>query len=317
MILLFCTNKRNGVYYMKKILNIILTSIALFFFVNFILYFLIILMKKTPLFEYPIFYRENFSTVKYFNELAFKEPSGQKYSGESIILLGCGFVATNDGKSDKTLDYYLAENLKKKVYNRAIGGGGFQQAILQVESHLLDNTIKNSRQVIFFIPARNDTIRLRVYPGPLIDSFWVLDKSLYPRFEINKVNQLQMHKSLFPIIEGSIIYRLIEKIWNTFVLTNKLQNFNHYDKNLDLIKLHILKLNYELKQINPDIKLSVLLYFDKTDVFDEISNELSENDIEIISAREIEDFDVNKFSDPNEELWASLTPFLIKKFDIN
>lgn len=311
---------KKEVYFMKKIKKIrngILISIILFFFINFLLYVLLILIKKTPLFEYPIFYRENFSSIKYFNDLEFSVPSGNAYRGKSIILFGCGYVSKRDDKPDKTFDYYLAKNLNKKVYNRAIGGAGFQQAILQVENHLLDDIIKNSSHAIFFLPGRNDTIRLRVYPGPLIDNHFVLSKSLYPRYEINKEKKLQIHKSYFPIIEGSIIYRLIEKIWNTFVLTSNFQKINHYDKNLELIKLHILKLNYELKLINPDIKLTVLLYFDSTNTFDKISNELSENDIEIISAREIENFDVDKFPDPTEELWSSLTPFLIEKLNIN
>lgn len=302
----------------KLLLNFVFLFVIVFFAVNFVLYFILCISGKTRLFEYPIFYRTNIDEMSYVSNIDFKPPFGSEYDGKAYIIFGCGYVSYDDNdnqKPKKSIDYYLAHIVKRKVYNRAISGGGLQQALMQVQNHVLDDIIQDSEHVIFFLPARNDAIRLRVYPGPLIDNNYLFSKDIYPRYVETRDGILKLYRSPLPMIEGSIIYRIVEKIWNTFILTKRFQSFNCYEKNLDLIKLHIKTLNVELKKINPNVKLTILLYFDETNIFEKIADELSEDGIKILSAKEFDGFDVDKFPDPTEELWMTLAPLLAEKLN--
>lgn len=300
---------------MKKFVLKLLILFLLLFFSYLFLFLVLCLCGHSEINEFSAFNRKNLDVKEYLKNIEFIPPSGQEYKGQSVILFGCGFIANDNPDEYKSLDYYVSQAMHRKVYNRSVGGGGFQQAIMQVQSHSIDDIIKNSDYALYFIPARNDSIRLRVYPGPLIDNNFVLNKYLYPRYEAKKDNTLKLHTSKIPFIEGSIIYRLVEKIWYTSLLTSRFQSFNGYEKNMDFIKLHIKTLNSELKKINPDIKLVLLVYFDEREIWEEALNDFKKDNIQIIFTKELNDFDIEKFKDPSEEAWKTLAPLFVKKIN--
>ena len=230
----------------KKYASIILITILSLFILNYLAYLVICIHSKLNIFETPFIKRQNFSVQELEHIYEFRNPVGLEYSkNPSIIIFGCGITNFYISNEDEMIQTPLSKYTKRPVYNRAIGGGGIQHAILQVQSKQMDNIIKNSDNAIYILSALNDNIRLRVYPGPLIDAHYNLDTYLYPHFK-NSNGKLTLYKTNIPSIKGSVLYRFIEKIILTTLYTIKFQKINLYKNNIEFAILHFKTLNQEL-----------------------------------------------------------------------
>ena len=313
---------------MKKILTITFSVILSIILLNVILYYIIIFSYKFNPRDYRIFHRENFAIETFMNSYEFREPSGLEYKKKpSVIIFGCGITNVYTAKDEETINYHLSKYTKRPVYNRAVGGGGIQHAIIQVQSEELDDIIKNSSHAFYIISAMNDNLRLRVTPGPFSEAVYALDNQLFPRFVYNKDKELVLYKSKCPIIKGNILYRLINKIIATGLYTDKIKSFNLYKKNVEFTKDHIIKLNDELKKVNPDIKFSVLFYYENENNKDikGIEKELKEKGIDFIFlssfSPKIDLVNDTKYRNmktltPKAAAWEDLSPLIAKKLGL-
>lgn len=312
---------------MKKTVIIILTVILIILLLNCAIYLYIICLKKLNVRDYKLFARKNFSIEHFMQTYDFRAPSGLEYKDKpSIIVFGCGITNYYLAKDEETINYQLSKYTKRPVYNRAVGGGGIQHAILQVQSGKLDDIIKNSSQSIYILSCQNDNLRLSVYPGPLIDPHYNLEEFLYPEYKYNKDKQLVLNKSVFPMLRGSVLYRLIDKIIVTGLYTYRFKSWNLYKKNLDFAKEHFKKLNNELKKINPNTKFTVMFYYDDINDTDlqPIIRELGENGIKCIFIKSLTDVDIcenpkyinKQYSIPTKEAWMEFVPLIAKELNL-
>lgn len=288
--------------------------IFVLFFVSFLIIVNIILysIKKgnSPFSIKDIFYREAFSIEKFNKQMKYRNPSGLNYKNRNIVLFGCAYTKGDDLSDNQTFSAKLSELTKRPVYNRGIGGGGIQHALVQVQGGELDDIIKNSDFVIYTVSSFLDFDRLLYFPGAEFDYSIVLSTQMYPRYKKNKQNVLQIYESKNPIIEGSVLYQILYKIFSQI----KYEKFNPKEKNYELAVEHFLLLNEEIKKINKNTQLVIMFYWNKKEIFgfDNIKT-LNDNGIKIIElsdkTREIVRMNkVHKYSNPSEKDWDIIVP---------
>ncbi len=260
---------------------------------------------------------KNFSIDNYMQITQFREPSGLDYKNKkSIIIFGCGFAEGLGLKDNQTFAAQLSDYMKIPVYNRGSGGSYIQHAILQVQSHELDDIIKNSEYAIYLLSALNpDGFRLVVYPGPYFDKYFPYEKYLYPKFVLNKDNELQLYTTKHTFIEGQPLYRIFYKFFVEKIKRNTTPNIE------ENILIHLDKLDKELKMINPNIKLVVLLYCDSYNYYPVLFKNIEAKGIKIISAHDLtkENLSDSKYNSdighPTEEAWKLLVPSIAKELN--
>ncbi len=302
----------------KKIFKILIIC----FFVLFILFeiyygFFIYLVKQnhTDTKNLSLFYRHNFSIDNLMKESNYRKPNGIKYKNKkSIIVFGCGFAAGVDLKDNQTFEKKLSDYLKVPVYNRGLGVGAIQHAILQVQSGKIDDIIKQSNIAIYITPTIMDAARLKVYPGPYLQPEFLYSKEIYPVMK-QQNDDLVLINPKFPTLTGNIFNRLITKFNEQQINDIKILTQNNV--------IHFKKLNKELKAINPNIKFFVLLYWDNKEDIELFNNLMQIEGISVILVSELtkltrKDLLSSQYrtkinQHPNEEVWNILTPAIAKK----
>ena len=301
---------------LKQIIIALFAIIIFFFLINIILYMFISKDEKFNIKK--AIYRKNSSIEDYAKIYKFRIPHGENDKPYNIVLFGCAYTEGLGLNDNQTLSAKLSEHTKKKVYNRGVGGGGIQHALIQIKSHYLDSIIINSKYVIYLQSNQYDFDRLYYYPGNYFDANFLFDEKIYPKF-VKKNNQYVLYKSKIPIIEGSILYRLINK----FILTKKYELFDIKNKNyLYPIEL-LIELKEEINKINPNTKFILLLYWDKKDIFKKSDLELlNKNKIKIIEIPNyIDTEELDKLANeyekhPSENAWIRIVPILVNILNI-
>ena len=305
----------------KKYIFIILSIVLVVIILNFITYVILIKHAKTT-FMNNINQRKNFSITEFIEKTEFNDVKGQNYDKPGIILFGCGVAQGYSLPEGQLIEDKLANLLHRPIYNRSVGGAGIQHAILQVQSGEIDDIIKNSDNAIFIQPALNDNIRLHTFPGPLNDPHYIFDKYMYPTLKL-KDNKLILNETIIPQIKGSVLYRILNKAISTALYTTK-NSSNLHKSNERFVLKHFIELNSSLKAINPDIKLSVIIYWNDHNVWSDILNELIDNGIQFIFIPELTDEDLyenTKYKDlensnPTSEAWDLILPLIIDKLGL-
>lgn len=249
---------------------------------------------------------------------------GKKYNKKGFVLFGCSYAFGAKLKDSQTFAYKLSQLTKRPVYTLAVSGTSLQFSIMDVQGNKYNDYIKNSDYAIY-IPISEHLWRIVTHCGGQFTSDIV-----WPRYDNNN-GKLVFHKCKYPFIEGSYIYRSVQKS----ILVNLLVKKNNYvfNKMFDLYKMHIELLNSELKKRNPNIKLVILVYRDGgPSYFPEFITtkrwkEIEDMGITVISAEDLgrrADIRFNripKYSIPNdghpsEAAWNLITPLFVKKLNI-
>lgn len=126
--------------------------------------------------------KQNYSINEIIAEIPFREPNGLNYKKNNIIIFGCDFAEGLGLSDEQTFAAKLSEFTKRPVYNRAVGGGGIQHAIMQIQTYSLDKVVKNSDYAIFVLSSINDNTILYCYHGSFFDKYFLLSKFIYPRY---------------------------------------------------------------------------------------------------------------------------------------
>lgn len=256
--------------------------------------------------------------TKNIGNFPIREPVGEEYKNKSIIIFGCSYAYGYPLEMKQTLAYKLSHKLKRPVYNYASPGLSPQFALFRICNHENDDIIKKSEYVIYI------TIGEHVWRVHTHTNGYRYDK-VWPRMDIRKRRGekiLVRHQVLFPNIEGSYLYKYIQKTWFAKILTPLNIKFVQ-DYMFDFIKLHFLSIQKELKQINPNIKLIILVYHDKA----ETELYTSSNRWKEFEQENIQVFDLNKYlpqlnkdeyhvpddGHPSELAWDDISDFLMTK----
>ncbi len=257
-----------------------------------------------------------------------RKPVGLKYNNESIMIFGCSYAYGFLLEEKQTLAYKLSELLKRPVYNYASPGQSPQFAILRIRSHELDNVIKNSKYAIYVVIGEH-VWRVHVNSGGFKPEY------VWPRMIVKNVinkdakgkrkkEQTLVHYwAKFPDIEGSYIVKYVKKIWFAKILTpmnNKfVQNYM-----FDFIKLHFLTIQKELKEINPDIKMIIIVYNDEkeTELFSHSQrwNEFEKEGIIVVDLNKeipyVSEYRIPNNGHPSELAWNEITKLMVKKLKV-
>lgn len=309
-----------------QIKNILIKYIVLIFFsvlililLNYAIYLFLCFKYKLNFQEFCPFYRTNFSVRTFVKKEKFDHYNTKNNKDKSIIIFGCSFAKGLGLSKYENFAAQLADYTKRPVYNRAVNGGGVQYAQMQVESNYIDDIIKNTDTVIYVLSSLKDSARLKVYPGKVFQPCWILNSSIYPRY-ILKDDKLYFYRSPIPFIEGSILYRMIEK-----VLKDRGNSREIKENEINDLYIALSYLDKSLKTINPKVKLYVLLYHGSINEIVEVTlgkNPFDNSDIKLVPISSFSDINLNdtkyraENSHPTSTAWKVIVPEFAKKFNL-
>ena len=294
----------------KKLLVFISLFIVLVFIFNFFL--TLIISMGTGISFLESFKRKNFSVENFVNSYPYREISYGLSNKPNLLIFGAGYSYGFELPIEHTLSAQLSKETKRTVINRSIGGGGINHAIIQVQSGLLDKQIKNTDIVIYVFSCPRDTDRLYCYPGPIFQKNFLLSKYIYPIMQKNNNGDLIVKQIKIPLINGSCLYRIIEKIFN-----NIKYNIIDSKKQAEDMHLYFTSLNRELKKINDNIKLYVLMYYDDEKDFLKYIDGKDYKDIKFLYYRDLTQNFGELHNPPKKETWENLVVALKEKILIN
>jgi len=294
---------------MKSFLIASIIIIITVFLLNLIAFFLVsfTLENNDSIKNYRPIFRRNFSVDNLLLNGSIKQ-NGIEYNSPSIIIFGGGFASCYGVDEKETFSAQLSEYMKSPVYNRSVGGGGIQHAIIQVSSGKINDIIKRSNKAIYVFSCPQDTDRLYGYPGPIIQSGFLLDEYMYPILKRDKNNKFFIQNTAIPFIKGSILYRIIAKIYTDIKYKMVYKSNQAKDMNI-----YFAELNRALKEINPDIQLYILLYFEEESYFSKFIENYDYKDIKFLYVTSLTDIDVMKANPPKGKEWKIIVPALADK----
>ncbi len=245
-----------------------------------------------------------------------REPVGEEYNKNAILIFGCSYGYGFLLKPEQTLGNKLSEKLHRPVYNFSSPGQSPQFALMRIRSHEIDDIIKKSDYVIYVLIGEH---AWRIYTnsnGFLTDYIW-------PKYDIKKTKnnvKLTMHKYHLPFIEGSYLYKYIQKLFYARFLM-KCKNKYIQDFLFDNLKIHLLTIQKELKSINPNIKMIIISFHDNKDTELVMASprwkEMQQEDIIVIDTAEYlpeyyesEDYIIPNDGHPSELTWTKLVKIL-------
>lgn len=297
----------------KKIIIALLIPISLilvFFAADFTAFYVCKKISKDAV-KFSII-RHNFNYKKFLNNTKFSEPIGTQYKKKGIIIFGEGLAKGSMLEESQSLGAKLSKLSHRPVYNRAASGKFIQHALLQIENHTLDDYIKNSEYALIIVPSYQDTYRLKTYPGEAIAAYDLVEPYSYPVYEGKSPETLKLRHEKFPFFTSSCIYRLMDKI------IIQLEP-NRSDRNMQNLMNHLLRLRNDLTEINPNIKLIILTFYEEEDMLEDIKGEKSIlfHSVEgnVPNFREDPKY-FAQFDIPSELLWTIVAKQLIAKFKL-
>lgn len=190
-----------------------------------------------------------------FEELynPYRKNYGLNFHKGNIILFGCSYAYGHMLEDKDTFHYKLSQKLKRPVYNYAVSGESTQFALMKIRSHTIDDVIKKSDYAILV------TIGEHIWRLHCNSNGYALEYT-WPRYDI-KNGELVFHKTRFPFIEASYLYKYIRKLYFARFLSESdseiVQNYL-----FDVMKLHYIEIKKELEKINPNIKVVIIPYLD-------------------------------------------------------
>ncbi len=294
---------------LKIFVLVVVVIVALIFILNYGLFLYLCHKGKINIFEYQVLPRANFNIENFMYDYTFQDVQGTQYNKKpSILLFGGSMIEGSYYENPETFDKYLADFSKRTVYNRSVNYGFIQYAIAQVQNHQIDDYIKQSSHAIYFLDGFDNFKYLKVYPGSILSPSRLLDNNLYLTYILNKNGDLVQKYEKHPKIKGSIIYRIIEKVINNYV------NHSMYILGVKHLKL----LQDELKKINPNIELCLVVYYDRMDLkLKKYVIALNKHGIKVIFVKGIsnitlEDPKYTKEGQPTKEASLIIVPEIVK-----
>ena len=296
---------------MKKLFISVLISIIIIFLVDISWFFVDVynvkaFLKKRNIPEnrkFKYFLRPSFNqSIEKILYVKFREPINIKSNLAPIYLFGCSFAYGDYLNDNETFGAYLAKITNRPVYNFGFHGWGIQHVLLLLE-HYDFSKIKTPKYIIYIY--MDDHIR-RMY-SKYFEGF---DDASYFRY-------LYKNGEFIPDESNGLtlyLYRKIHCYKNYKTATNPKNN----EKNFNLFKKYIEKINDLIKEKFPDSKFIIFVY-------EEVWNKQDWQSVEKMGIKvvrkeedlgnEIEEYRLGD-SHPSAKAWEHYTPIFIKKSGI-
>ena len=291
-----------------SIIKLLIIISLILFLINIVMILLVSLKldKNDSIKNHNVFYRENYNIEEAINAFDYEKEQGIEYKTPGILVFGAGLARCLPYPQDNTFSAKLSRYAKRPVYDRAVGGQGINHAILQVYSHQIDDLIKKSDTAIYLFASFHDTDRLYGYPGPIFQPGFLYDKYMYPVLQYHENARFECRRTSIPFIKGSVLYRIIQKIFNNI----KYKIFNEKTQQEDA-NIYFEELQKSLKQVNPKIKFYVVFYWEEENFNDD------KTDINYLFTKSIIGYKP-PVEDPSDEILEEFVPKLydyIQKVD--
>lgn len=240
------------------------------------------------------------------------------YKKKAIIMFGCSYGYGHKIEDKDTFHYKLSHILKRPFYNYSSSGESTQFALMDIQSHKLDDVIKNSDYCILVTIGEHSWRIHTASNGYHFDYVW-------PRYDI-KNGKLVFHKPKSKIIEGSYIYKFLQKkYYAKYLVSNKSQQVQDYL--FDCMKLHYETIGNELHKINPKIKVIIIVYQDSIDndsfIFNPRWKELEDEGFIVVNVKNhlpfLRDIDyVISETDghPSSKAWDAIIDLMVNKLKV-
>ncbi len=307
--------------YLKIIIINILILILLFLLFNYFVYKFLyncIEYNQSVKNNRPFSFKRqeiSFDRIKEIYDI--RKPVGLEYNSPAIIIFGCSYAYGYLLEENQTFGYKLSQRLKRPVYNLGSSGISPQFDLIRIRNHDIDNILKKTEYVII-VTIGDHALRVHTNSNGFPDEY------IWPRYD-KKGNKLVLHKSHFPIIEGSYLYKYIEKRFFNFLMKTEIEFVQDYI--FDYVKLHYETIRNEIHKINPNIKIIILLYYDQPDRELFLNSprwkELEDEGFIFIDLKKELPVMFNKYDyripgdgHPNERAWEKTTDLIINKLKI-
>ena len=263
-----------------------------------------------------------FSRPLYFDDVFWYRMSpkntdtvNKKYKGKSCIVFGCSFAESIEIKEkEKKFCYRLSDEIKRPVYDRSFGGGGFQHIYYLLTHQEYMQNIKNPEYIIYvFI---NDHIE-RFYKHQFWNPFETIENL---RYKINNGKIERIHPCFF-------------SFWTLFTVKEKQRNIEWTYVNeqpQDALFMNFVNFMKEVKKVSsekyPEAKFIILLYddnytsYNKNYINDSDWNLLRKEGFYVYNTKDLTDKDLSNkkyksadLSHPNEKAWEEVIPPLVKE----
>lgn len=249
----------------------------------------------------------------------YREIAGKNFKNGNILLFGCSYAYGYLLQENQTFHYKLSQQLQRPVYNYASPGESTQFALMKIQSHSIDDIIKESDYAIL-VTIGEHIWRLHANSNGFPQE-WT-----WPRYE-KKGDKLVFHKTRIPIIETSYLYKYLRKLFYARILNS---SSSEYIKNylFDFMKLHYIEIKKELEKINPDIKIIIIPYLDSGEhdwfIFSDRWKELEEEGFTVVNVgnhiKNLHDrnteYIIQGDGHPTERAWTEITDLLCNKLKV-
>lgn len=282
----------------------ILLFIALFALSEFVLFQKN--LNKVPGIKYRI------EKIPYRNLLSperFRPVSGESFNKRPIILFGCSFAYGFSLKDEETIGYKLSQLSKRPVYNYAVQGKAFQNALFIIQKKLYDTHIKNPEYVIYIMMS--DHIR-RLYSNVCAEDFVG-----QPEYKLNKNGEMILVKDYFPLWRQFYSFYYFNNIIFQLWLKDDYVRHNKY------VTAYFKSMKKYITLQYPDIKFVILMYGDKNNFGLDMS-ELENDGFIVLQTEEISGVNLlqrkyqksDSDTHPVSEAWEIVAPALVDRLKL-
>ena len=267
---------------------------------------------KLNYFSRPLYFDDVFRFKMSYKNM---DTVNDKYKGKSCVVFGCSYPESAEiNEEEKKFCYRLSDEIKRPVYNRSFGGGGFQHMYYLLTHQEYIQNIKNPEYIIYIFI--NDHIE-RFYKHQFWNPFETNENL---RYKINNGKIERIHPCFF-------------SFWFLFTVKEMQRNKEWTYVNeqpQDALFMNFVNFMKEVKKVSsekyPDAKFIILLYddgltpYNKDYINDSDWNLLRKEGFYIYDTKDLTGkvlsdrrYKCDDLLHPNAQAWEEVVPPFVKE----
>ena len=235
-------------------------------------------------------------------------------SNKPVIVFGCSFAFGLGLKLNQTFHYKLSKLMKRSVYNRALCAWGTQHMLYQLKQNDFYNEFPEPEYIIYLYISTHIE---RIYKYPFINKWGSRSGYNYLRYIDTKYGLKEEKRCQF------VPY---SKIYNEIILP-KLMEAEARKNGFKLLEKHLTEAKKEVDKHWKNVKF-VILDYEADNYFNNYREALNKENVEklkkegfiVIKTSELTDVKLGdnfviggEDKHPNEAAWNLITPLFVKK----
>lgn len=247
----------------------------------------------------------------YLNPSFFRPAENSNSQKSPIVLFGCNYVYGSDLNNNETFSYWLGKLTQKPIYNKASNAWGIQHMLYQLKTKDFYKTTPKPQHVLY-VYTQNHLGRMK-YGSNLYSGRYIF-------YKISNNQKLERDYVKEIALRSNILTKLCSKAKSN----TKNQPTN---EELNLLKLHILECNKEIKENWGNSTKFIVILLEKESSINKIKGilpDLEKENITILNINNLnksfksKEYQLSKDNPhPNAKFWREITPKIIDKLDLN